>query len=87
MPFKDIIWEVDGNIGRLTLNKPEKLNALSNNSWAEIEQAIAEANENDDVRAVLITGAGRGFCSGTDLTYTGVLDVPRPFAGRAGRAV
>ena len=86
MPFRDIIWEIDDNIGRLTLNKPEKLNALSNNSWAEIEQAIAEANENDDVRAVLITGAGRGFCSGTDLTYTGDLDVPRPFAGRAGRA-
>ncbi len=86
MEFQDILWEIDGGVARLTLNKPEKLNALSQNSFAEIEQAIATANVDDEVRAVLITGAGRGFSSGTDLTFQGEENVPRPFPGRRGRA-
>ena len=86
MEFRDILWEIDGDgVARLTLNKPEKLNAISLDTVAEIEQAIAIANGDDDVRVVLITGAGRGFSSGTDLTARGVERVERPFPGRAGR--
>ena len=86
MEFKDILYSLDGGIARVTLNKPEKLNALSWGSWAEIEHAIARADADDKVKVVLITGAGRGFCAGTDLTTgTKETDWPeRPLTGRPG---
>lgn len=86
MAFKDILYSVEDGIARLTLNKPEKLNALSWSTWAEIESAIEQANEDDDAKVVLITGAGRGFCAGTDLTTTDAEEDwhPRPFKGRDG---
>jgi len=84
--FKDITYAVEGGIARLTLNKPEKLNALSWGSWAEIETAIADAETDDGAKVVLITGAGRGFCAGTDLTGQGEEASwhPRPLQGRPG---
>ncbi len=85
MEFQDILWEIDGDgVAHLTLNRPEKLNAISLDTLAEIEQAIAIANDDDNVRCILITGAGRGFSSGTDLTARGGDRVERPFPGRAG---
>jgi 2-(1,2-epoxy-1,2-dihydrophenyl)acetyl-CoA isomerase len=86
MHYRDILYTVENGIARLTLNKPEKLNALSWGSWSEIENAIAAAEADDDVKVVLITGAGRGFCAGTDLTTgTTEADWPaRPLSGRAG---
>jgi 2-(1,2-epoxy-1,2-dihydrophenyl)acetyl-CoA isomerase len=60
---------------------------MSWGSWAEMEQAIAAADADDDVRCVVITGEGRGFCAGTDLTNQGSeADWPeRPRGGRPGR--
>ena len=86
MHFHDILYSLDHGVARITLNQPGKLNALSWGSWAEIEHAIAAADDDDDVKAVLITGAGRGFCAGTDLTTgTRESDWPdRPLAGRPG---
>ena len=85
MEFKDILWEVDEDgVAHLTLNRPEKLNAISLDTLAEVEQAIAMANDDDNVRCILITGAGRGFSSGTDLTARGGNRAERPFPGRAG---
>ncbi len=86
MQFTDILYSVEDGIARITLNKPEKLNALSWGSWSEIENAIALADSDDGVKVVLITGAGRGFCAGTDLTTgTKESDWPeRPLAGRPG---
>ena len=86
MHFNDILYSLDHGVARITLDKPEKLNALSWGSWAEIEHAITAADDDDDVKAVLITGAGRGFCAGTDLTTgTRESDWPdRPLAGRPG---
>ncbi len=85
MDFTDIRYEVAENVARITLNKPEKLNAASWGTWAEIEQAIALANEDDEARCVVITGEGRGFCAGTDLTVqTSEAEWPaRPYSGRA----
>ncbi len=84
--FNDITYAVEHGIARLTLNKPEKMNALSWGSWAEIETAIADAEADDAVKVVLITGNGRGFCAGTDLTgQGGEADWPkRPLQGRPG---
>ncbi|HCV00920.1 MAG: hypothetical protein CL897_05825 [Dehalococcoidia bacterium] len=85
MEFEDILWEIDADgVAELTLNKPEKLNAISLDTVAEIEHAIAIANDDDNVRCVLLTGAGRGFSSGTDLTARGGNRVKRPFPGRSG---
>ncbi len=87
MELKDIRYEVRDNVAWVTLNKPEKLNAMSWGSWAEMEQCIDAANTDDDVRCVVITGEGRGFCAGTDLTGQGTeADWPaRPHGGRPGR--
>lgn len=84
MDLRDLLFEIDDGVARITLNKPEKLNALSWSSWAEIETVIEACNDDDAVRCVLITGAGRGFCSGTDLTATGGEASPRPYKGRTG---
>lgn len=87
MELKDIRYEVLDNVAWIRLNKPEKLNAMSWGSWAEMEQCIAAANADDEVRCVVITGEGRGFCAGTDLTAQGSeADWPdRPHGGRPGR--
>jgi 2-(1,2-epoxy-1,2-dihydrophenyl)acetyl-CoA isomerase len=87
LELKDIRYEVRDHVAWVTLNRPEKLNAMSWGSWAEMELAIAAADGDDDVRCVVITGEGRGFCAGTDLTNQSTeADWPeRPHAGRPGR--
>lgn len=84
MDLRDILYEVKDGVARITLNKPNKLNALSWDSWAEIETVIEAANDDDAVKCVLITGAGRGFSAGTDLTVTESDARPRPYKGRTG---
>lgn len=87
MGFQDVRYEVTDGVAVVTLNKPEKLNALSWGTWAEIELAIARADGDDEVKCVVITGEGRGFSAGTDLTSPGSeAEWPeRPRTGRAGR--
>jgi 2-(1,2-epoxy-1,2-dihydrophenyl)acetyl-CoA isomerase len=65
--FEHIAFERRGQIALLTLNKPERLNALSSAMRAEVEGVLAEVRADDDLRALVLTGAGRGFCSGADL--------------------
>jgi 2-(1,2-epoxy-1,2-dihydrophenyl)acetyl-CoA isomerase len=67
MAFETIIWEQTGAVGRLTLNRPESLNAWNRQFGEEMGQALAGQAADESVRAVLITGAGRGFSSGADL--------------------
>jgi enoyl-CoA hydratase len=62
-----IEYDLVGNWVRITLNRPERRNALSNRLLAELQEALWEADEDRDVRAVLIRGAGPSFCSGYDL--------------------
>ncbi|MCC6382566.1 MAG: enoyl-CoA hydratase/isomerase family protein [Dehalococcoidia bacterium] len=71
MGFTDIRYETGGGLARLTLNKPDRLNALSWGTWAEIESAIHRADHDDEVKCVVLTGEGRGFSAGTDLTVQG----------------
>jgi len=82
--LRDILYEVEDGVARITLNKPDKLNALSWGSWAEIETVMEDLNGDDAVRCVVITGAGRGFSAGTDQTVGEGDDMPRPYRGRAG---
>jgi 2-(1,2-epoxy-1,2-dihydrophenyl)acetyl-CoA isomerase len=65
--YETVIWEQTGAVGRLTLNRPETLNAWTAQFGAELKQVIEGEAADDSVRAVLLTGAGRGFSSGADL--------------------
>lgn len=68
MPYENLTLERDGQIALITLNRPEKLNAISRELHLEMMEACLELQDDDDIRAVIWTGAGRGFCSGVDLT-------------------
>jgi enoyl-CoA hydratase/carnithine racemase len=67
MEQKDLILEKDGHIAILTLNRPDKMNAINAEMRALFPQALQEVQEDDNLRALIITGAGRGFCSGADV--------------------
>jgi 2-(1,2-epoxy-1,2-dihydrophenyl)acetyl-CoA isomerase len=65
--YEHLIWERDGSVGRLTLNRPDSLNAWTHDFGAELLRVVRDDATDPDVRAVLVTGAGRGFSSGADL--------------------
>lgn len=67
MDYEEILYEVEDGVALVTLNRPEKLNAMTARMGAEMADSMAEANEDDAVRAVVLTGAGRAFCAGADL--------------------
>ena len=70
MAFETILVERRDNVELLTLNRPEKLNAWTPSMAGELAEAIARANGDDEVGAVVLTGAGRGFCAGADMDAT-----------------
>ena len=64
----EVGWEVDGGVGRLTIDRPEKRNALSWDTVAELRDRLADAKADPAVRVVVLTGAGeKAFCAGADL--------------------
>jgi len=67
MAYETIIWEETGGVGRLTLNRPETLNAWTTAFGRELKQVVEGEAARESVRAVIVTGAGRGFSSGADL--------------------
>jgi enoyl-CoA hydratase/carnithine racemase len=68
MSYEAIRYEVEGPTLTVTLNRPEKLNAYTARMGAELADAITRADADDAVRAIIITGEGRGFCAGADLS-------------------
>jgi methylglutaconyl-CoA hydratase len=64
---KTVLYQVDGAIARITLNRPEKKNALNDALVTGLKYALREANDHASVKVALITGAGADFCSGADL--------------------
>jgi 2-(1,2-epoxy-1,2-dihydrophenyl)acetyl-CoA isomerase len=67
LSYETVIWEQSDAVGRLTLNRPETLNAWTAEFGRELKQVTDNEAAEDSVRAVLVTGAGRGFSSGADL--------------------
>ena len=67
MSYEHVIWEQDGGVGRITLNRPDSLNAWTHDFGRELKHVIERDAADPAVRAVLITGSGRGFSSGADL--------------------
>ncbi len=68
MAYQDLILEKEKGVALLTLNRPDKLNALGMTMRRELPRALEEVRLDDDVRVLLLTGAGRGFCSGADVS-------------------
>lgn len=71
MDFTQIIYEVADHIATITLNRPDQLNAFTGTMMREIIEAFDRVDADDEVRAVIVTGAGRGFCAGADLSGGG----------------
>ena len=65
--YEAILYDVEDGVATITLNKPERLNAFDDAMLTEWHQAIVAADHDKDVRAIIITGAGRGFCSGMNV--------------------
>ena len=65
--MSDLLYEKDGPIATITLNRPERMNTISGPMLAELSQRLLEANDDRDVRAIILTGSGRAFCAGLDL--------------------
>jgi enoyl-CoA hydratase/carnithine racemase len=71
MDFEQIAYEVADGVLTITLNRPDKLNAFTPTMFGELLAAFDASDADDDVRAVIVTGAGRGFCAGADLSAAG----------------
>ena len=65
---QEVIYETDGAMARITLNRPEKRNALNDALISGLKRALNQADEDEALRAIVITGAGADFCSGADLS-------------------
>lgn len=74
-----VLYERDGRIARITLNRPEHLNAIHEDTPDLLRAAVERANLDDDVHVIALTGAGRAFCSGYDLKE--YAEAPRPVKG------
>lgn len=87
-----VLVDVDGAVGTITIHRPEKLNAFAGGMRDEIAEAFERLGDDDGVRSVIVTGAGRAFCAGADVTYlahlieTGAIDEARALV-EAGRRV
>jgi enoyl-CoA hydratase/carnithine racemase len=66
--YEAILYETDGPLLTITLNRPEKLNAYTAQMGVELADAVHRASADDAIRAVILTGAGRGFCAGADIS-------------------
>jgi enoyl-CoA hydratase/carnithine racemase len=65
--YEDILYDVKDRIAVITLNRPDKLNAWTAPMQASIKRAVIDAANDDNVRVIVVTGAGRGFCAGADM--------------------
>jgi len=71
MNYDQILYDKNGPILTLTLNRPDKLNAYTQQMQTELIAALDAADADDDIRAIIVTGAGRGYCAGADLSAGG----------------
>jgi enoyl-CoA hydratase/carnithine racemase len=69
MGYQNILWEKKEGVGYLTLNRPHALNSLSPELVEEMGQVVEEVREDEGIKALVIRGAGRSFCSGADLKF------------------
>lgn len=68
MSFQNIIYEMKDNVATVRLNRPDKMNSLNDDVTDEIKEAMHKADDDREVRVIVLTGAGRAFCAGGDIT-------------------
>lgn len=69
MGFHSLTYEAGGRIATITLNRPDRLNAIDDHMPGEIRRAVQQANDDDEVHVIVLKGAGRAFCAGYDLKH------------------
>jgi 2-(1,2-epoxy-1,2-dihydrophenyl)acetyl-CoA isomerase len=78
MTFETILLESTGAVARLTLNRPDRLNSFNTRMHAEVREALDRVRESGSARVLVLTGAGRGFCAGQDLSDSAVTPGDQP---------
>ena len=85
MGYHDLTYEKADHIATITLDNPEKLNAMTGKMLASFSTAIEEVRSDDDVRVLVLTGRGRGFCTGADTEMLIALAMGKPVPGGQSR--
>jgi enoyl-CoA hydratase len=67
--MEELLYEADGPVATFTLNRPERLNAVTPRMIDELDAALARASEDDEIKVIRLRGAGRAFCAGYDLDW------------------
>ena len=81
--YEQIIYEVDGPAATITMNRPDTLNAMTSRLQAEIRHALDASERNEDIIGTVLTGAGRGFCSGVDMNDLGAMSAAGKSIGKS----
>jgi 2-(1,2-epoxy-1,2-dihydrophenyl)acetyl-CoA isomerase len=68
MDFEDIVLEKEGGVTTLTLNRPDRLNSFTTKMYRELSNIMDQIKKDDEIKVVIFTGAGRGFCAGSDVS-------------------
>lgn len=68
MNFEDILLEKEGGIAILVLNRPDRLNSFTTRMYRELSAIIKQIHRDDEIKVVILTGAGKGFCAGSDVS-------------------
>ena len=68
MPNQETLYNVADRVATITLNRPDKLNAWTAVMESEVKAAVRDAERDENVRVIVLTGAGRGFCAGADIS-------------------
>jgi len=87
MTYETILYQTEGGIGRITMNRPEAMNAITPTMLTELKAAVLEAGADEAAQVIVLTGAGKAFCAGVDLKALGdrsltggmvgdILDIP-----------
>src|SRR5882724_5879165 len=74
--WKTVVYEKSGPVATLTMNRPERLNGMTNRMVIEAREALASAAEDREIRVLVLTGAGKAFCPGADLQAVASGDSP-----------
>jgi enoyl-CoA hydratase/carnithine racemase len=83
MTYTEILYEARERVATITLNRPDKLNAWTRTMDGEVRAAVRVAADDPGVRAIVVTGAGRGFCAGADMSLLGGIATDRAVAAHA----
>ena len=74
MPYINITEKVNNSVHTILLNRPDRLNAWTEEMAIEIKQSMDNAAKNDDVKVIILSGTGRGFCAGADMDSLNTID-------------